>query len=171
MDPASHRMPDRGFYERPPDEVARSILGKLMDVSGRLCRIIEVEAYLGFSDPASRVRKCDKVGRRLYDEPGRVMLYSIHGHLMINIIAHPDWMPGSVFIRGCIVDGKTVLGPGRVSRVLSFTRDYDRVPVYDPKSPVRVIEDGVRPSSIVALHRVGVREDLEIPLRFRARIP
>ena len=165
------KIPGRRFYERPADEVARSILGMLLEAGDRRCRIIEAEAYLGFSDPASRVRRCDKVGRRLFSEPGRVMVYTIHTHLMINIIAHPEWMPGSVFIRGCIIDGRLVLGPGRVSRALAFKREYDGLPVYDPGSPVRVVDDGLRSVSVESMGRVGVREDLELPLRYRARMP
>src|SRR2546423_15137532 len=66
------------FYARPTEEVARSLLGRILvsDVGGRerqtAGRIVEVEAYVGPHDPA-----CNAFGHRrtartepLYGPPG-----------------------------------------------------------------------------------------------------
>ena len=55
--PTPETLLTRDFYSRSPEIVARALLGKLLirDLHGeRLTgRIIEVEAYLGLTDPAS----------------------------------------------------------------------------------------------------------------------
>ena len=94
----------RVFYERDPALVARSLLGKVVVrrrgsevLSGK---IVETEAYYGAEDPASRAFRGEKTYNRvMFGEPGRVFIYMVHSHWLLNIVAHPEGEVGAVLIR------------------------------------------------------------------------
>src|SRR5271167_2454815 len=74
----------REFYDRDPVRVARGLLGKLLirreGRKLRAGRIVEAEAYLGASDPASHAY----TGRSprnavLFGPPGHAYVYFIYG--------------------------------------------------------------------------------------------
>lgn len=92
------------FYDRPPDVVARDLLGK------RLIRktpqgvaagtIVEVEAYLGRSDPASHsYRGCTPRNAVMFGPPGRLYVYSIHARWCMNAVTQAEGTPTAVLIR------------------------------------------------------------------------
>ncbi len=172
------RLLPRSFYERPADVVAVEMLGKVLKAHGRagvrLCRISEVEAYFGPCDPASRARRGrrGRIARALHGPPGLSLVYGMHRQWLLNIVAHPSWMAGAVLIRSCIpmepVEGDP-RGPGRLTRYMGIDRGMDGLPVYDPGSPLQVLDDGYKPSRVFRGSRIGVREDLELPLRFYMR--
>lgn len=103
----------RGFYLRPPDVVARSLLGKRLvrnykpegGSAGRVerlaGRIVEVEAYLGSDDPAAHAF-AGKTARNqvLFGPPGFAYVYFIYGmHFCLNISCEPEGQAGSVLLR------------------------------------------------------------------------
>ena len=165
----------RDFYHRPADVVGVELLGKILRVHDRMCRIIEVEAYFGPCDPASRARRGSRgrIARALHGPPGLSLVYGMHRQWLLNIVAHPDWMAGAVLLRSCTLlgPGGVIKGPGRLTRYMGIDRSMDSLPVYDPGSPLQVLDDGYRPSSILKGGRIGVREDLELPLRFYIKQP
>ena len=83
----------RSFFQRPADEVARTMIGKILvrRWRGKLFRVrlIETEAYLGPDDLASHASK--GLTRRtevLFGAPGRAYVYLIYGlHEMLNVVA------------------------------------------------------------------------------------
>ena len=171
-------MPDtlisRSAYENDARSVAASLLGQVLmsTVGGRRvgCIITEVEAYLGPEDPGSRasMHRRGRIVERLRGPPGVTLVYGVHGHWMLNIVAHPPGGWGAVLIRSCkpLTPIKPVpVGPGRLTRALGISREHDGVPVYDPSSPVRVIR-GPGARRIARSHRIGIRRDLEEPLRY-----
>jgi DNA-3-methyladenine glycosylase len=95
----------RKFYDRPPDEVARALLGKILvhDRHGeRLAgRITEAEAYLGLSDPASHAfTGLSGYNAVLFGRPGYADVYLIYGlHYCLNVSCLPDGQAGGVLIR------------------------------------------------------------------------
>ncbi|MEB3861751.1 MAG: DNA-3-methyladenine glycosylase [Desulfurococcales archaeon] len=165
----------QAFYERPADQVALDLLGKILQArSGggvRRCRIVEVEAYFGPCDPASRARRGrrGRIARALHGPPGLTLVYGMHRQWLLNIVAHPPWMAGAVLLRSCtpLEPGEgNPRGPGRLTRYMGIGREMDSLPVYDPTSLVQVLDDGYRPGRVLRGGRIGVREDLELPLRF-----
>ena len=95
----------RDFYDRPTLEVARDLLGKLLvhrhhgtTTSGV---IVEVEAYIGESDPAchaapGRTRR----NAPLYGPPGVAYVYLNYGiHRLVNAVTEPVDSPAAVLIR------------------------------------------------------------------------
>ena len=95
----------RVFYDRPTLEVARDLVGKVLvhRTRGLITsgRIVEVEAYIGESDPAchaapGRTRR----NAPLYGEPGFAYVYLNYGiHHLVNAVTEPVDSPAAVLIR------------------------------------------------------------------------
>ncbi len=182
----------RSFYLDSPEIVARNLLGKLItrDLNGeRLTgRIIEIEAYLGLTDPASH-SFIGKTARNavLFGPPGFSYVYFIYGmHYCLNFSCEPDGEPGGVLIRalqpiagletmarlrGLPASTKPNLlcsGPGRLCQALGITRAENGLDVTRAKSPLRVLDDGFHPPSISITPRIGIGKAVDMPLRFVA---
>jgi DNA-3-methyladenine glycosylase len=182
----------RSFYLDSPDVVARNLLGKLITrtLNGeRLTgRIIEIEAYLGLTDPASH-SFIGKTARNavLFGPPGFSYVYFIYGmHYCLNFSCQPEGEPGGVLIRalqpvagletmarlrGLPAPVKPKLlcsGPGRLCEALGITLAENGLDVTRTKSPLRVLDDGFRPTSITATPRIGISKAVDLPLRFLA---
>jgi DNA-3-methyladenine glycosylase len=114
---------DEHFFNRPADEVARSLLGKeIVRRHGRRtlrARITETEAYLGSHDRACHAaRGRTKRTEVMFGPPGTLYVYFIYGmYWMLNVVTGEAGCPAAVLIRG--VQG--VGGPGRVTRAFAIT--------------------------------------------------
>jgi DNA-3-methyladenine glycosylase len=181
----------REFYLASPEVVARKLIGKLIthDLNGeRLTgRIIESEAYLGRSDPASHTYG-GKTARNavLFGPPGFSYVYFVYGmHYCLNFSCHVQGEPGGVLIRalepiagletmarlrGISGTGKRKLlcsGPGRLCQALGITRAKDNgVDVTLANSRLQVLDDGSRPASVSVTPRIGISKAVDLPLRF-----
>ena len=80
------------FYERPPGEVARDLLGALVTDGTVVVRLVETEAYQGMDDPASHSFR----GRTprtavMWGPPGRLYVYFSYGmHWCMNVSCGPE---------------------------------------------------------------------------------
>jgi DNA-3-methyladenine glycosylase len=180
----------RSFYLDSPDIVARNLLGKLItrDLNGQRLtgRITEIEAYLGLTDPASH-SFIGKTARNavLFGPPGFSYVYFIYGmHYCLNFSCQPEGEPGGVLIRalqpvagletmarlrGLPSPAKPKLlcsGPGRLCQALGITLAENGLDVTRARSPLRVLDDGFRPTSIQATPRIGISKAIDMPLRF-----
>jgi DNA-3-methyladenine glycosylase len=180
----------RSFYLDSPDIVARNLLGKLItrNLNGQRLtgRITEIEAYLGLTDPASH-SFIGKTARNavLFGPPGFSYVYFIYGmHYCLNFSCQPEGEPGGVLIRalqpvagletmarlrGLPSPAKPKLlcsGPGRLCQALGITLAENGLDVTRTKSPLRVLDDGFRPTSIQATPRIGISKAIDMPLRF-----
>ncbi len=96
----------RKFFERDTQSVAEDMLGKYLvrkTAKGTIiCKIIEVEAYLGPEDKASHCygyKKTEKT-KIMYMKPGTLYVYYIYGtYFCLNVITEPEGMPCGVFFR------------------------------------------------------------------------
>jgi DNA-3-methyladenine glycosylase len=183
----------RSFYQRSPAVVARALLGKLithrLDGERLTGRIIEIEAYLGFDDPASH-SFIGKTPRNavLFGPPGVSYVYFIYGmHYCLNFSCERDGNPGGVLIRGLEpIEGLDTMarlrglatpakpaqltsGPGRLCEALGITRaNSNGLDVTRRGSSLHVLDDGFRPASITATPRIGISKAMDLPLRFLA---
>lgn len=95
----------RAFYCRPTLEVARDLLGKVLVHAKRGVitggAIVEVEAYIGESDPACHAAPGPTPRNRpLYGPPGHAYVYLNYGiHCLVNVVTEPEGVPAAVLIR------------------------------------------------------------------------
>ena len=195
--PATHlhqRAPGilpREFYLASPKIVARKLLGKL--ITHRLHgewltgRIIEAEAYLGRSDPASHAYGGETARNAvLFGPPGYSYVYFVYGmHYCLNFSCQKRGEPGGVLIRALepIAGLKTMArlrglsgpekhkqlcsGPGRLCQALGITLAQDNnLDVTAADSRLQVLDDGSPPPSILVTPRIGISKAQDLPLRF-----
>lgn len=159
------RILPRRFYSRATVEVARALLGCVLEFSGRGGRISEVEAYLPEGDEAAHARR-GRTARTgvLFGEPGHAYVFLNYGiHHCLNVVAEPAGTPGCVLIRA--VEGLGG-GPGKLTRNAGITLAENGC---DLTSGPIVIRSGRPPAAIDATPRVGIRRSAGLVLRFVAR--
>jgi DNA-3-methyladenine glycosylase len=95
----------RSFYDRPTLDVARDLVGKvLVHRRGRAITsgvIVEVEAYIGESDPACHAAPGPtRRNQPLYGPPGFSYVYLNYGiHCLVNVVTEAEGSPAAVLIR------------------------------------------------------------------------
>src|SRR6059036_492707 len=97
--------PPRSFYDRPTLDVARDLLGLVLVHDRRGARtagvIVEVEAYIGESDPACHAAPGPtRRNEPLYGQPGHAYVYLNYGiHCLVNVVTEPYGSPAAVLVR------------------------------------------------------------------------
>jgi DNA-3-methyladenine glycosylase len=190
--PSIHPL-DRSFFARDPRRVARELLGKLLirDV-GKLrlaARIVEVEGYLGESDPAAHAAAGNTARTSvLFGPPGYAYVYFIYGnHYCLNVSCEREGKAGSVLFRaleplrgieamararGITLEGprdllRLTTGPGRLAEAFGITRARDNgCDLTSPTSGLWIAEDGVFTARIQITPRIGIRKAADRPLRY-----
>ncbi len=138
----------RPFYDRPPEEVARDLLGVLVcRQTGEgltVGRIVETEAYGGPEDGASHAR-AGKTRRTtpMFGEVGHAYVYLIYGiHQCLNVVAYRGADAGAVLLRALepVVgaelmrlrrgrksdpDERLCAGPARLCQAMAVDRTLD----------------------------------------------
>ena len=87
-----------------PAEVAKELLGKLLvrKLGNNILigKVVETEAYYDKDDPASRAYKgLNKISELMFGEVGKLLVYTVHANLLMNIISHKSDEVGAVLIR------------------------------------------------------------------------
>jgi DNA-3-methyladenine glycosylase len=113
----------RDFYDRPTLDVARELLGKVLVHRRRAVTsgvIVEVEAYIGESDPACHAATGPtRRNEPLYGPPGFAYVYLNYGlHFLVNVVTEPAGFPAAVLVRALDpLDGIGVMRRRRASVV------------------------------------------------------
>lgn len=155
-------------------------------------RIVEVEVYLDEGDLAahSAAGKTER-NQVLFGPPGHAYVYFIYGmHYCLNFSCMPEGRAGSVLLRALeptqgieqmalarhisperlhSISGLRLLtsGPGRLCDALGITRrKFNGEALYEPGSPLTIVDDGFPPSAIRETLRVGISKSAEMPLRY-----
>ena len=185
--PAGRRLP-RAFYERPTLAVARDLIGKVLvhhtaagtRVAGA---IVEVEAYIGESDPACHAAPGPtRRNAPLYGPPGLAYVYLNYGvHYLLNAVTEGEGEPAAVLIRAMApLEGLAVMrrrrqvgrdtppdalgrGPGNLARALGVSLRHNR---FDLVESALTIEDhGLRLGPVAWGRRIGIRVGVDKPWR------
>ena len=177
------------FYSAPPMVVARELLGKLLvrpaapDLVGR---IVEVEAYLGGTDPAAHAF-AGKTARNavLFGPPGHAYVYFIYGmYSCLNVSCEPEGEAGCVLIRALEpMAGMNVMaerrgagknprlrltsGPGRLCQAFAITRAQDNgADLTSKQSTLQIQDDGFVAGEVLVTPRIGIRKAADTLARF-----
>lgn len=129
----------RAFFERPPDDVARDLVGALLIVRDQVhdiyAKVVETEAYGGSDDLASHAyRGPTKRCEVMFGPPGYLYVYRIYGlHWCMNVVTESDGVASAVLLRAAeVLDGPLSVsrppqriallrGPGNLTRGLGIS--------------------------------------------------
>jgi DNA-3-methyladenine glycosylase len=155
------RLP-REFFDRPATEVAPDLLGCVLwhdSPEGRVAvRLVEVEAYMGASDPASHAYRGQTARNSvMFGPPGHVYVYFTYGmHFCVNLVCQPPGQPEAVLLRaGEVVAGAELAarrrmgengraavdlarGPARLCQALGIDRGLDGADVCEAGSAMGI---------------------------------
>jgi DNA-3-methyladenine glycosylase len=88
------------FYARPVLEVARDLIGCIVEHSGASGRIVETEAYHESEPACHAFVGVTQRTRTLFGEPGVAYVYRSYGiHAMLNAVCEPAGVGAAVLIR------------------------------------------------------------------------
>ena len=174
----------RDFFDRPVEEVAPDLLGRVFVHEGVAVRLTEVEAYAGPLDPASHAyRGLTPRTAVMFGPPGHAYVYFTYGmHYCVNLVCGPDGTASAVLLRaGEIVAGKETArsrrprstdrdlarGPARLCMALGIAREQNGLDVCSPTGPLRITPgEPADPSLIRTGPRTGVNGGKDTPWRF-----
>ena len=174
------------FFARPADVVARELLGatvvSTLDGARTAGRIVEVEAYLGYDDPASHGYRHRRHAQNeaLFGPPGTWYVYLSYGmHWCANLVCggagHGERGPLRALepVQGLATmrerrgvqcrPASSAPGPGSSVRRSGITRDQDGLLMR--RSGAKVVSAGERPA-VVVTPRIGITKAADWPLRF-----
>jgi DNA-3-methyladenine glycosylase len=178
--------PDRSFYSRSTQDVARELIGKKLvrlthDIYSkkleRLCGIItETEAY-GFRDDRASHAYRGLTARNIsmFGEVGKAYVYFVYGnHFCLNVSAHSDKVKaGAVLIRALnpcegihtmerlrnfvTLPGLTS-GPGKICQAMDIDKSQNALDMTDLRSEIH-IEFAIEDviKDVVETERIGIR--------------
>jgi DNA-3-methyladenine glycosylase len=187
----------RAFYDRPTLDVARDLLGKVLVHNRRGVVtsgvIVEVEAYIGESDPACHAAPGPtRRNEPLYGVPGHAYVYLNYGiHCLVNVVTEAHGSPAAVLIRALDpVDGVEVMrrrraramkgrrsrpdvsalaqhelcrGPGNLTMAMGITLAENRLDLLGDR--LYVDDRGLRVGDVAWGARIGIRVGNEHPWR------
>ncbi len=170
------------FYARPVLEVARELLGCVVERGGVSGLIVETEAYHE-SEPACHafVGRTAR-SRTLFGPPGFAYVYLSYGiHAMLNLVCEPEGTATAVLLRalqplhgvslmrerrGRVDERELCSGPGKLAQALGVTLSDDGADL--AVGPIRVYprlpEPSPRPVAVGV--RVGITKAADLPWRF-----
>jgi DNA-3-methyladenine glycosylase len=172
------------FYERPVVEVARDLVGCVVEHAGCAGVIVETEAYHE-SEPACHAF----VGltartTTLFGPPGRAYVYRSYGiHALLNAVCEREGVGAAVLIRALEpVEGIDVMrarrgvedvrslcsGPGKLTQALDIELHHNGVDL--TRGPVRIATGPTswREVEVAIDRRIGITKAADLPWRFCA---
>jgi DNA-3-methyladenine glycosylase len=172
------------FFRRPAEIVARELIGAVVVSTVRGARtagrIVEVEAYLGYRDPASHGYRHRRHAQNegLFGPAGHWYVYRSYGvHWCANLVAGTEVNEGAVLLRavepiegietmrrrrGDVPDRQLAAGPGRMTQALGISRSLDQHPMRGAPVQIYLGETGV----VAVTPRIGITKAMDWPLRF-----
>jgi DNA-3-methyladenine glycosylase len=177
------------FYARPVVEVARDLIGCVVEHGETAGVIVETEAYHE-SEPACHafvgLTPRTKV---LFGPPGRAYVYRSYGvHALLNAVCEPEGVGAAVLIRAlapirgvelmrarreawfarrgtAVRDDDLCSGPGKLTQALGIELGENDTSLV--RGPVLIRSDSHDVGEVLAVApRVGINKAIELPWRF-----
>ena len=183
-----NRLP-RSFYTRPALIVARELLGKILvrKIGGKTLagKIVEVEAYLGESDPASHAYR-GKTERNsvMFRKGGFLYVYFTYGmHFCANVVTGNEGIARAVLLRAIeplkgievmkrnrsFADKTAIFnltnGPAKLCEALKIKREQNGADLLDTEIFITSGKD-ISNKNIVRTTRIGINTAKEKKWRF-----
>ena len=189
--------PSRAFYDRPTLDVARDLLGLVLVHKRRGVLtsgvIVEVEAYIGESDPACHAAPGPtRRNAPLYGTPGHAYVYLNYGiHCLVNVVTEAHGSPAAVLIRALDpleglgvmrrrrardMKGRRALpnaralppheicrGPGNLTMAMGITLRENTLDLLGDRLSIE--DRGIDVEGVVWGPRIGIRVGTETPWR------
>jgi DNA-3-methyladenine glycosylase len=182
----------RAFYARPTLDVARDLIGKVLVHHRRGVRtsgvIVEVEAYIGESDPACHAAPGPTARNApLYGPPGYAYVYLNYGiHALANVVTEKKGSPAAVLLRAldplegiaamrrrrarrgkgrppqlaaAIPQHTLCRGPGNLTVAMGITLEDNQADLCGER--LFIDDRGLKPGSLVWSERIGINVGLE----------
>lgn len=185
-------MIGRDFYARPTLTVARELIGKVLvhETPAGIASgvIVEVEAYVGESDPACHAAPGPTIRNApLYGPPGIAYVYINYGiHHLVNAVTEPEGSPAAVLIRALEpLEGEGLMrrrrargtrraaaeldraglcrGPGNLTAALGISLRQNRCDL--TAGPLRIEDRGLPGRKIAWSRRIGITVGIEAEWR------
>lgn len=159
------KLLDKKFFSRDSVLVAKDLLGKIIFVNGKKCRIVETEAY--GCDKASHGFKKTSRSSLMWDSFGKVYVYLIYGmYYCLNFTCNCSGV-GAVLIRAVepINFSGDCSGPGKLCSELKICKKFNGSEINDL---IKVYDIGEK-VDIVKAKRIGIKEDKNLLWRFYIR--
>jgi DNA-3-methyladenine glycosylase len=161
---------DKEFFRRRADVVARDLLGceiiRIIDGKELRGRIVETEAYFDENDPASRAKQNGDLRDTMMMAPGTILVYGVHSNWLMNFVTDNEGVPSAVLIRAIEplnFPGKGN-GPGLLTKDLQVDKKFHKKDIL--LHPEISVCKGRKDFEILKKFRVGIKEDLNEPMRF-----
>ncbi|MDX6728608.1 MAG: DNA-3-methyladenine glycosylase [Baekduia sp.] len=172
------------FYDRPVVEVARDLVGCVLEHDGGAGIVVETEAY-HHTEPACHAY----VGLTartsvLYGAPGTAYVYRSYGiHAMLNAVCEAPDVGAAVLIRaleplegiermrarrGVAHDVDLANGPGKLTQALGIGLELNATNLFEGPVLLHPREAGWEDPALVVGERVGITKAVELPWRFCA---
>jgi DNA-3-methyladenine glycosylase len=168
------------FYARPVLEVARDLIGCVVEYEGISGRIVETEAYHESEPACHAFVGVTQRTRTLFGLPGTVYVYRSYGiHALLNAVCEPVGVGAAVLIRalepltgieamrrrrGGLSDEQLCSGPGKLTQALGIDLSENGTSLLDGPVSIRRCDPGqVR---VVAGERIGITKAVDLRWRF-----
>jgi DNA-3-methyladenine glycosylase len=172
------------FYDRPVVEVARDLVGCVVEHDGASGTIVETEAYHQTEPACHAFTGRSARTEVLFGAPGRAYVYRSYGvHAMLNAVTEPEGTGSAVLIRALEpLAGVEAMrarrgldrledlcsGPGKLCQALGIGLDLNGTDLQ--AGPIRVLAapDGAPRPALTESVRIGITKAADLPWRFTA---
>lgn len=170
------------FYRRPVVEVARDLIGCVVEHAGMAGLIVETEAYHDSEPACHAYAGLTERTRVLFGSPGQAYVYRSYGiHALLNAVCEPEGVGAAVLIRaleplkgveemlarrGRTRPEELCSGPGKLTQALGIELAENGTSLVDGPIVIRSRADELARPPIAVGTRIGITKAVELPWRF-----
>jgi DNA-3-methyladenine glycosylase len=175
---------DAAFYERPVVDVARDLVGCVVEHDGCAGRIVETEAYHDSEPACHAYAGLTARTATLFGPPGVAYVYRSYGiHALLNAVCEREGVGAAVLIRALEplagIDAMRARrglqraedlcsGPGKLTQALGIGLERNGTSLLSGPVRVRPRAAGARAPELAIGPRIGITRAMELPWRFVA---